>query len=146
MKIFNVLLTALILAALVVPATAQESVLPPTANKPLIENNLFIGLASDNPGLQRSSALMLGTIQSGRALTPLMIALWDNPNENVRIAAAWALCQIGDINGINAVYRAVKNDPSLKVMLTCAWFYNAYIQKGTFIFKEIGRASCRERV
>jgi HEAT repeat protein len=136
MKIFIVLLTALILAALVVPVMAQESVLPPTANKSLIEDNLFIGLASDNQGLQRSSALMLGTIQSRRALAPLMCALWDNPNENVRIAAAWALCQIGDINGINAVFKAVKNDPSLKVMLTCAWYYNVYVQKGTFIFNK----------
>ena len=136
MKIFIILLTALILVALVVPVMAQESVLPPTANKSLIEDNLFIGLASDNQGLRRSSALMLGTIQSRRALAPLMLALWENPNENVRIAAAWALCQIGDINGINTVFRAAKNDPSMKVNFTCAWYYNTYVQKGTFIFKK----------
>jgi len=144
MKIFNILFTTSMLAVIGTHVLAQESVLPPTANKSVIEDNLLLGLASDNAGLQRSSALLLGTIKSNRAMAPLMYTLWYNPNENVRIAAAWALCQIGDINGTNAVFNAAKNDPSLKAMLTYAWYYNTYVQKGAFKFKKALLATASE--
>lgn len=136
MKKSIILLVAFVILAFVVPAQAQESVLPPNADKKLIEDNLFIGLASNNTGLQRSCALMLGRIKSDRAVIPLMETLHTNPEENVRIAAAWALCKIGDARGVYAVKMAVKYDDCAKVQTTCAWYYENYVKQGTFIFSE----------
>ena len=56
MKKFIVLLAALTLVVLVVPMMAQESILPPSANKALIEDNLLIGLSTNNAGLTIISA------------------------------------------------------------------------------------------
>ena len=134
MKKILVVLAALAMTALVVPAMAQESVLPPNANKSLIEDNLFIGLNSDNAGLKRSCALMLGEIQSDRALIPLMATLHNSTDENVRIAAAWSLCKIGDARGVYAVLMATRFDESSKVQTVCAWYYENYVKQGSFTF------------
>jgi hypothetical protein len=134
MKKSVVLLATVILVALVMPVMAQESILPPNANKTLIEDNLFVGLSSNNAGLQRSCALMLGKIQSDRAVIPLMTAFHNNTNENVRIATAWALCKIGDSRGVYAVKMGVKYDECPKVQATCAWYYENFVEQGTFTF------------
>ena len=136
MKRLIVLLAALTLLALSVPMMAQQSILPTNANKALIEDNLLIGLSSNNTGLQRSCALILGKIQSERAVIPLMTAFHNNPSENVRIAAAWALCKIGDTRGLYAVKMGVKYDNSPKVQVTCAWYYENFVQQGTFSFSQ----------
>lgn len=134
MKKLLVVLLALAITALVVPAMAQESILPPGANKSLIEENLLIGLNSDNAGLQRSCALMLGEIQSDRAIIPLMATLHDATDENIRIAAAWSLCKIGDSRGVYAVLMATRFDESLKVQTVCAWYYENFVKQGSFTF------------
>jgi HEAT repeat protein len=134
MKKLFIVAAALLIAALVVPAKAQESVLPPNANKTLIEDNLFVGLKTDNPGLQRSCALLLGRIKSGRAVIPLMEALHRNSDENVRIATAWALCKIGDERGVYAVKMSAQFDESSKVQAVCAWYYENFVKAGTFMF------------
>ena len=136
MKKSIVLLASLLAIAYVVPVSAQESVLPPNANKALIEENLFIGLAYNNLGLQRSCALMLGEIQSNRAVVPLMDVLHNSTDENLRVAAAWALCKIGDARGVYAVKMAVKYDENLKVKSTCAWYYENLVKQGTFTFAQ----------
>ncbi len=134
MKQSIVLLAALLLIACAIPVIAQESVLPLNANKALIEENLFIGMASDNLGLQRSCVLMLGTIRSDQAVVPLMAVLHNTTDENVRVAAAWSLCRIGDARGVYAVKMAVKYDESTKVKVTCAWYYENLVKQGTFTF------------
>jgi hypothetical protein len=134
MKKTIILLIALFMVTFVVPIYAQESILPSNANKKIIEDNLFIGLASVNTGLQRSCALLLGRIKSDRAVIPLLEALHNNPDESVRIAAAWALCVIGDSRGVYAVKKAVKYDECPKVQSTCAWYYENYVKQGTFTF------------
>jgi len=131
----SIVLFALLLAFVyAIPATAQESVLPPNANKALIEDNLFIGMAYDNLGLQRSCALMLGNIQSNRAVVPLIDVLHNSTDDNLRVAAAWALCKIGDGRGVYAVKMAVKYDESMKVKTICAWYYENLVKQGTFTF------------
>jgi hypothetical protein len=136
MKKSIVLLALLLVIGYVIPAAARESVLPSNANKTLIEDNLFIGLAYDNLGLQRGCALMLGEIQSKRAVIPLMNVLHNNADENMRIAAAWALCKIGDARGVYAVKMAVKYDECTKVQATCAWYYENFVKQGTFTFAQ----------
>jgi HEAT repeat protein len=115
------------LALIAVPLLAKEA-------KELIEVNAMIGLETSNSGLQRSCALMLGKLQSERAVIPLMTIFRNHPDENVRIAAAWALCKIGDARGVYAVKRAVKYDESPKVQSVCAWYYENLVKPGTFIF------------
>jgi hypothetical protein len=136
MKKSIVLLASLFIIVCAVPAIARESVLPPNADKELIEENLFIGIASDNLGLQRGCALMLGKIQSNRAVIPLMNVLHTNADENTRVAAAWALCKIGDARGVYAVRMAVKYDDCMKVQATCAWYYENLVKQGTFSFAQ----------
>jgi HEAT repeat protein len=136
MKKSTVLLASLLVIACAISAIAKESTLPPNANKTLIEDNLFIGIASDNSGLQRSCALMLGKIKSDRAVVPLMAVLHNTTDENLRVAAAWALCKIGDARGVYAVKMAVRYDESTKVQATCAWYYENYVQHGTFTFAQ----------
>jgi hypothetical protein len=129
------LAVAMILIA-AAPVMAGEPVLPPTANKAVVEKNLLIGLASDNVGLQKSSALMLGKIRADGARIPLMAALHNSCCEDVRMAAAWALCRIGHAFGTTAVKRAVSYDESNRVQVACAWYYENYVQKGTFVFRQ----------
>ena len=136
MKKSIVLLATVLVIASAMPSMAKESVLPPNADKKLIEENLFLGLASGNLGLQRSCALMLGKIQSERAVVPLMAVLHNSTDENIRAAAAWALCKIGDARGVYAVKMAVKYDESMKVQATCAWYYENFVKQGTFIFTQ----------
>jgi HEAT repeat protein len=136
MKKSFVLLASLLAIACAIPAIAQESILPPNANKTLIEDNLFIGLASDNLGLQRSCALMLGKIKSDRAVIPLLAVLHNTADENLRVAAAWALCKIGDARGVYAVKMAVRYDESTKVQAICAWYYENFVKQGTFTFAQ----------
>jgi hypothetical protein len=119
----------------VTPAFAQDSVLPPNANRELIEQNLIIGLQSDNPGLQRSCALMLGKIHATSARIPLMAALRNSPESNVRTAAAYALCRMGDPIGAYLVKGMATCDDCPKVRLTCAWYYENLVQPGTFDFQ-----------
>jgi hypothetical protein len=136
MKKSLLLVAAIALAMLTFTVAAQESVLPPNANKALIEENLLIGLTTENTGLQRGSALMLGKIQSDRGVIPLMEALHNNSDENVRIAAAWALCKIGDARGAYTVKRSATFDDSKRVQAACAWYYENYIQEGSFTFNQ----------
>lgn len=132
MKKTAVILASLLIIVCTIPAIAKESILPSNTNKTIIEDNLLAGMASDNLGLQRSCALMLGKIQSDRAVVLLIAVLHNSSDENVRIAAAWALCKIGDARGIYAVKMAVKNDESTRVQARCAWYYENLAAQGTF--------------
>jgi HEAT repeat protein len=134
MKKVLVVLVALVISALVVPALAGESVLPANANKSLIEDNLLIGMQTDNAGLQRSCALMLGQIQSDRAVIALMDVIHNAADENLRVAAAWSLCKIGDARGVYAVKMATRYDESSKVQAVCAWYYENLVKQGSFTF------------
>lgn len=122
--------TAIFAAAILILCIAM----PALAGQEAVEENLMTGLSSENTGLQRSSALMLGQIHSTTAVIKLLTVLHSNENEDVRIAAAWALCQINDARGIFAVKQAVRFDDSKKVQAVCAWFYNLYIEPGSFKF------------
>jgi HEAT repeat protein len=96
--------------------------------------NLLIGLSSDNDGLRRSSAYILGELKSDESVIPLMGALKSHKDPNTRIVAALSLCKIGDARGVFAVKQEVRFDDSEKVRRSCAWFYNQYVQGGSFEF------------
>ena len=70
------------------------------------------------------------------ARIPLMAALHTSESEDLRVAAAWALCRIGHAFGTTAVKRAVIFDESNRVQIACAWYYENYVKKGTFVFRQ----------
>lgn len=102
------------------------------------EATLLAGLMSDNEGLRESSAYMLGELKSDKAVIPLMAMLRCNDCETARIVAALALCRIADPRGLYAVKQAVQFDDNSSVQSRCAWFYNEYVQAGTFTFTGTG--------
>ena len=100
----------------------------------LAVQNLFNGVSSDNDGLRVSSIYQLGELQAQDAVIPLMSVLKNSSDESSRLAAAWALCKIGDSRGVFAVKQAVRFDDSKRVQLHSAWYYNLYVSEGTFVF------------
>ncbi len=96
--------------------------------------NLLKGATSDNAGLRRSSIYLLGELEAQDAVIPMMRVLRSCTDERCRVAAAWALCKVGDARGTYAVKQAVRFDDSPKVKLHCAWYYNLYVSEGTFTF------------
>lgn len=96
--------------------------------------NLLVAIKSDNCGLRTSAAYLLGEFGANEAVVPLMAVLHDGKAECNRIAAAWALCKIGDARGVFAVKQAVRFDESKQVQRLCAWYYNVYVDAGTFTF------------
>ena len=105
----------------------------PLYDKNAAEQNLLIGLASDNLGLRESCAFMLGEIGSQKAVIPLMDML-HNGIESSRIVAALALSRIHNARGEYAVKQAAKFDPSERVQKLAAWYYNQYAVPGSFEF------------
>jgi hypothetical protein len=123
---------------------AEDPVLLANANRELIEDNLLIGLNSDNDGLRYSCTLMLGDIKSSRAVIPLMKVLKQCENIKLKTTAAWALCNIGDARGTYAVKREVELNDCCKTKLVCAWYYEHMVKQGSFIFRDVDPAALAE--
>jgi hypothetical protein len=100
--------------------------------------SLMMAIESDNQGLKESAAFVLGEIKCTQAVVPLMRFLHDGECESTRAVAALALTLIGDPRGVYAVKQAVTHDPSKRVQLQCAYFYNQYVQPETFAFIPTG--------
>ncbi len=129
----------IVCAALLVsaaPAAAGGNELPANVNWDLVVKNLVVGIKSDNLGLQRSCALMLGSLKAQDAVIPLMAALHNGTDCRVRSAAAWALCQIDDERGRYAVKQTVIWDGDARTKAICAWYYNLYVKEGTFLIHQ----------
>ena len=131
-RIFGMIALAVILA---LPAAASDLKKElGEAKYDLAVKNLINGVMSTNDGLRRSAIYQLGELQAEDAVIPLMKVLRSCYDERCRVAAAWALCKIGDERGVYAVKQAVRFDESQKVQLHCAWYYNLYVSEGTFAF------------
>ncbi|MCX6145182.1 MAG: HEAT repeat domain-containing protein [Ignavibacteriales bacterium] len=132
--IFGVIVLAITMA---LPATAHEMRKDVgEAKYDQAVKNLLVGVSDEinNTGLRRSAIYMLGQLEAKEAVIPLMKVLHSCPDERSRMAAAWALCQIGDGRGEYAVKQAVRFDENAKVKMHCAWYYNLYVNDGTFAF------------
>jgi HEAT repeat protein len=131
-RIFGMVALAIILA---LPATASDIRKDiGEAKYDLAVQNLLNGVSSTNDGLRRSAIYQLGELQAEDAVIPLMRVLRSCTDERCRVAAAWALCKIGDERGVYAVKQAVRFDDNQKVKLHAAWYYNLYVSDGTFAF------------
>lgn len=141
MKASALLLGAIVLLiAVSVSAPAGDKTLFGSTEKyERAEATLLAGLASDNEGLRESSAYMLGELKSEKAVIPLMAILRCESCNTARIVAALALCRIGDARGIYAVKQSVQFDDDAAVQQRCAYFYNEYVQPGTFNFTTVDK-------
>ena len=134
MKTLGTIFVALLIAV-VTQARAQDmqKELGDAKFKTAVENYL-VALQSPNDGLRRSAIYQIGNLEAKQAVIPLMSVLHNSKDEKSRIAAAWALCKIGNSVGTYAVKQAVRFDDSKKVQLHAAWYYNLYVSEGTFAF------------
>lgn len=130
--IFGAIALAVVLA---LPATAQsirKEIGEARYNRAVL--NLLNGADTDIDGLRRSAIYQLGELEAQEAVAPLMVVLRTSKDEFSRVAAGWALCKIGDKQGLKVVKEAVQSDDNPKVRLHCAWYYNLYVSEGTFTF------------
>lgn len=101
-----------------------------------IEDNLLVGLNTDNQGLKISCAYFLGEMKSDRAVIPLLKILKSGDTEEERIIAALSLAKIDSEIGMFAVKRRIVFDESTRVQRLCKIFYTDHLfkeQKGDVI-------------
>ena len=141
MKPLGTIFVALLIAE-ATKATAQDlqKELGVSRFKSAVEDCL-VALKSPNDGLRRSAIYLLGQLEANEAVILLMRVLRGNKDEKSRIAAAWALCKIGDEAGTNAVKQVVRFDESKKVQMHAALYYNLYVSEGTFVFVPVADGS-----
>jgi HEAT repeat protein len=92
-----------------------------------IEDNLLVGIKSENRGLQISCAYFLGEMKSERAVIPLLRMLKSGGTEEERIMAALSLSKIKTEQGLFAVKQRIKFDDSERVQRLCEIFYTNYL-------------------
>ena len=89
-----------------------------------VEDNLIVGLNTDNLGLKTSSAYMLGEYGTSKSINSLLKVLKSGDTEEERISAAMALVKINTEQAMFAVKQNAKFDDSARVRKLCALFYN----------------------
>ena len=92
-----------------------------------IEDNLLVGLQTNNLGLKVSAAYFLGEMKSERAVIPLMKMLKGNTTEEEKLIAALSLSKIRSERGMFAVKQRIKFDDSERVQRLCNIFYKNYL-------------------
>ena len=120
----NILILALLLSFTSVFASGQNE-----KEYSKIENNLLVGLDTDNLGLQLSSAYYLGEIKSDKAIIPLMSVLHNSKSNASRQAAALALYKIDSARGMLAIKKAITFDDNEQTRRLCTILYNKQLSK-----------------
>ena len=120
-----VILTLVLTAAFATTAFAgaHPNATVAAVNKALVEDNLIVGVQSQNFGLRTSAAMMLGDIKSTKAVFSLMHMLRTESDERARIVAALALTKIGDPVGLYAVKQTARLDSNERLRKLCGLFY-----------------------
>ena len=121
------IMAALLILSLAVSAFAST---PKTSNESKIdwqkaEQNYLAALSSDNIGLRQSATNFLAEYRLTGAVLPLIGVLQNDKVERLRMAAALALIQLGNKEGIDAVKDAAIYDGSEKVAKFCEQLINA---------------------
>ena len=131
MKALAVLFFALIAVQAVQAQSAEFTV----EKKSAIVDNLTVGIKSENTGLHTSASFVLSDLvndgylnaeDASKALIPLLKLLKYGETEEVRIAAALALYQLGDEIGIYQLRGVGKYDDNEKVAIVCKNLYYTY--------------------
>lgn len=131
MKTRQILTTTLLLVSIACTAFATS----PTSNTQSkvdwqkAEKNYVVALSSDNIGLRHSATNYLGEYRLKGAVDQLIVLLQSDKVEKNRMAAALALMQIGEKDGVKAVEEASLFDGSEKVSRFCEQLINASSSK-----------------
>lgn len=83
------------------------------------EKNYIVALASENVGLRHSAASYISEYRLPGAVVSLIQVLQNDKVEAMRMAAAHALVQLGNKEGLDAVKDAATYDGSEKVARYC---------------------------
>lgn len=92
-----------------------------------IEENLLVGLSSENQGLKLSSAYFLGEIKSDKAIIPLMNLFHNSKEFCARQVAALALFKIDSKRGMYAIKQAIQFDENPQTRKICSILYNQHL-------------------
>lgn len=93
----------------------------------VIEDNLIVGIKSDNSGLQTSCAYFLGEMNSGKAMIPLLRLAKSGATEEARIIAGLSLYKIHSKVGMCRLKELSKNDQSELVRKVFDRIYKKYL-------------------
>jgi len=128
-------LLTLFLALFVVQTLSAQQPEFSAEKKSAVVDNLTTAVQSDNIGLQTSGALVLSNLISDSyiessdasvALIPLMKMLKEGKTDEERIAAAFALYQLGNSIGIYCLRGVAVFDDNEKVADACKNLYYSY--------------------
>ena len=117
----------LIMAVLMTGAVAAQN--PAPAEKKFSKTeitNLLNGLNSENTGLMKSSVYMAGKYRVSEAVKTLTSLLAEEKDPAVRLLIARALYEIGDYDGMMAVYELSRSDKDVKVRNISRALYNDF--------------------
>ena len=92
-----------------------------------IEENMLIGIKSDNTGLQTSCAYFLGEMKSDLALIPLLRLVKNGETEAARIIAALSLYKIESKIGMYRLKYLVESDDSELARRVFDIIYRKYV-------------------
>ena len=121
MKNVSVILLVLLFASVTLAGSK-------TTNESKIEDNLLVGLSSDNIGLKTSAAYYLGKYGTSKSINSLLKVLKSGETEEERISAAVALTKINTEQTRFAVKQRAKFDDSARVRRLCGIFHNKSLQ------------------
>lgn len=94
-----------------------------------VEKNYVVALASENVGVRQSATYFIAEYQLTGAVQPLIDVLQTDKVEQLRMAAALALVQLGLEQGVDAVKDAAIYDGSEKVAKFCEQLINSNSEK-----------------
>ena len=93
----------------------------------IIEDNLILGIKSDNTGLQTSCAYFLGELKSDKAMIPLVKLAKYGKTEEARIIAGLSLYKIHSKIGMYQLKGLAKTDKSERVRRVFDRIYKKYV-------------------
>ncbi len=140
-KMCGVAVVAALLLVVASPALAgDDDILSLMTNRDAAVEKFLEQLNCGEAKAMQNAAFALGEARCTEAVVPLMKMLHDG-SEQCRIVAALALCRMGEPRGTFAVKQAARLDSSEKVRTLAAWYYEQYVQPGSFAFKAIPQES-----
>jgi HEAT repeat protein len=128
-SVITVLTMIVVLSAF---ATTPKTILHSNVNWSAAEKNYITALCSENIGLRNSAVNFIAEYRLTGAVQPLIGLLREDKVEQVRMASALALIQLGDSKGIIAVQEAAIYDGSEKVAKFCEQLLNSTSEELSF--------------
>ncbi len=122
--------TKLFLSFMLILLITSVSVFADGKNKSeQVEDNLLVGVQSENDGLRISSAYYLGEMKSEKAVDFLMKILRDDKNPGARLIAALSLVKIENEQGLFLLKRTALFNSDERVRRMSDKLYHAYLVK-----------------